>query len=78
MMEVVFSASVTGLATTIAGFRDGLEGPSAVNVHGNAREKCMRRGVHCCRGCAVGGACEQRRENGVRGGVKCVISDSAE
>jgi hypothetical protein len=54
MMEVAFSASVTGLATVIAGLRDGLEGPSVVNIHWNARGKCVRRGVHCCRACGSG------------------------
>jgi hypothetical protein len=43
MMEVAFSASVTGLATVIAGLRDGLE-----DIHWNARGKCAQRGVHCC------------------------------
>jgi hypothetical protein len=56
MMEVAFSTSVTGLATAIAGLHDGLEGPSAVDVHRNARGKCARRGVDCCRGCG-GGRC---------------------
>jgi hypothetical protein len=50
MMEVAFSASVTGLATVIAGSRDGFEGPSVVDIHRNARGKCVRRGVHFCRG----------------------------
>jgi hypothetical protein len=27
---------------------------------------------------AVGGACEQRKENGVHGGAKCVISEGAD
>jgi hypothetical protein len=40
MMEVAFSASVTGLATAIAGLCDGFENPSAVDVHWNARGKC--------------------------------------
>jgi hypothetical protein len=34
---------------------------------------CITAGVT-----AVGGACEQRRENGVRGGAKCVISEGVE
>jgi hypothetical protein len=41
MTEVAFSASVTGLATAIAGLRDGLEGPSVVDVHQNTRGECM-------------------------------------
>jgi hypothetical protein len=41
MMEVALSASVTGLATAIAGLRDGLEGASVVDVHRNTREKCV-------------------------------------
>jgi hypothetical protein len=31
---------VTSLATAVAGLREGFEGPSAVNVHWNARGKC--------------------------------------
>jgi hypothetical protein len=50
MTEVAFSTSVTGLATAIAGLRNGLEGPSAVDVHRNARGECVRTGVYCCRG----------------------------
>jgi hypothetical protein len=41
MMEVSFSSSVTSLATAIAGLHDGLEGLSAVNIHQNARGKCV-------------------------------------
>jgi hypothetical protein len=41
---------------------------------GSAREEvCIATGV-----AAVGGACEWRRENGVRRGVKCVIGGGAE
>jgi hypothetical protein len=42
---------VTGLATAVAGLREGFENPSAVDIHRDARGKCARRGVHCCRGC---------------------------
>jgi hypothetical protein len=34
---------------------EGFEGPSAVDVDWNARGKCTRRGVHCCRGHSGGG-----------------------
>jgi hypothetical protein len=78
MTEVAFSTSVTSLATAIAGLRNGLEGPSAVDVHRNARGKYARRGVHYSRGRGSGRACEQRRENGVHGGAKCVIGKGAD
>jgi hypothetical protein len=55
MMEVALSADVTSLATVVAGFHNRFEGPSAVDVHRNPRRECMRRGVHCCRGCGGGG-----------------------
>jgi hypothetical protein len=55
MTKVAFSADVTGLATAVAGLRDGFEGPSVVDVHRNARGKCAQRGVHCCRGHGGGG-----------------------
>jgi hypothetical protein len=41
---------VTGLATAVAGLRERFEGSSAVNVHRDAGRKCVRRGVHFCRG----------------------------
>jgi hypothetical protein len=41
MMKVAFSADVTSLATAVAGLRNGFEGASVVNVHRNARGKCM-------------------------------------
>jgi hypothetical protein len=78
MMKVAFSADVTSLATTVAGLREGFESPSAVDIHRNARGKCTRRGVHCCRGRSGGGACEQRKENGVCGGAECIIGKGAE
>jgi hypothetical protein len=40
---------VTGLATAVAGLREGFKGSSAVDVHRDARRECARRGVHCCR-----------------------------
>jgi hypothetical protein len=55
MIKVVFSTNVISLATVVAGLREGFESPSAVNIHQNARWKCMRRGVHCCRGRGGGG-----------------------
>jgi hypothetical protein len=55
MMKVSFSADVTCLATAVAGFHDGFEGPSAVNVYWNARGKCVRRVMHFCRGRGGGG-----------------------
>jgi hypothetical protein len=42
MTKVAFSASVTGLATAVAGLHNGFEGLSAVDIHRNARGKCMR------------------------------------
>jgi hypothetical protein len=39
----------------------------------------MRKGVCIAAGVtAVGGACERRKENRVRGGAKCVIGEGAE
>jgi hypothetical protein len=32
---------VTGLATAVAGLCKGFEGPSVVDIHRNARGKCM-------------------------------------
>jgi hypothetical protein len=55
MMKVAFSADVTGLATAVAGLHNGFEGPSVVDIHQNARGKCMQRGMHCCRGHGSGG-----------------------
>jgi hypothetical protein len=40
-MEVAFSTSVTSLATVIAGLHDVLKGLSVVDVHWNARGKCV-------------------------------------
>jgi hypothetical protein len=34
---------------------------------------CIAAGV-----AAVGGACERRKENGVHGGVKCVVGEGAD
>jgi hypothetical protein len=65
MIEVALSTSVTGLAPAIAGLCDGLESPSAVDVHQNARGSA-HEGVCIAAGVAVaGGACEWRRENRV-------------
>jgi hypothetical protein len=50
MMKITLSADVTGLPTAVAGLREGFKGPSAVDVHRDARRECARRGVHCCRG----------------------------
>jgi hypothetical protein len=41
MMKVTISADVTSLAAVVAGLREGFEGPSAVNVHRNARRECV-------------------------------------
>jgi hypothetical protein len=41
MTKVTLSADVTGLATLAAGLREGFEGLSVVNIHRNARGKCM-------------------------------------
>jgi hypothetical protein len=68
---------VTSLATAIACLCKGFEGPSVVDIHWNARGKCARRGVHCCRG-RSGGACEQKNEKNVCGGTGYVISVGAE
>jgi hypothetical protein len=40
MMKITISADVTGLATAVAGVREGFEGPSAVNIHRDARREC--------------------------------------
>jgi hypothetical protein len=55
MMKVAISADVSGLATAVAGLCDRFEGPSAVDVHRNARRECVRRGVYCYRDCCSGG-----------------------
>jgi hypothetical protein len=55
MMKLALFADVTGLATAIAGWCKRFEGPGAVDIHQNARGECMRRGVHCYRGCGGGG-----------------------
>jgi hypothetical protein len=55
MTNVAVSTDVTGLATAVAGLREGFEGPSAVDIHRDARRECARRGVHCCRGRGGGG-----------------------
>jgi hypothetical protein len=56
---------VTGLATVVAGLCDGFEGLSAVDIHWDTRGKCMRWGMHCCRGHGSGGGSEWRKENRV-------------
>jgi hypothetical protein len=40
MTEVALFADVTGLAAAVSGLRKGFEGPSAVDIHWNARGKC--------------------------------------
>jgi hypothetical protein len=55
MMEVTLSADVASLATAVAGLCDGFEDPSTVDVHRDARRKCARRDVHCCRDRSGGG-----------------------
>jgi hypothetical protein len=37
MMRVIISADVTSLATAVAGLHEGFEGPSAVDIHRDAR-----------------------------------------
>jgi hypothetical protein len=74
MMKVAFSANVTGLATVVAGLCDRFENSSAIDIHQNAREKCTQRGMYCCRGRSSEGACEWRKENGVRRGAGCIVS----
>jgi hypothetical protein len=73
MMKVIFSASVTSLATVVAGLCDRFESLSVVDIHWNARGKCTQRGMHCCRGCSSGGAYEWKKENRVCGGVGCIV-----
>jgi hypothetical protein len=52
--DVVTTAAVltdvTGLPTAIAALGEGFKGPSAVDLHRDARRECVRRGVHCRRG----------------------------
>jgi hypothetical protein len=55
MMEVALSADVASLAAAVAGLHDGFEGLSTVDIHRNARRKCTRRGMHCCRDRGGGG-----------------------
>jgi hypothetical protein len=55
MTKVAVSADVTGLATVVAGLREGFEGLSVVDVHRDARRECAQRGVHCWRGHSGGG-----------------------
>jgi hypothetical protein len=40
MTKITLSADVTGLPTVVAGLREGFEGPSAVDVHRDARREC--------------------------------------
>jgi hypothetical protein len=40
MTMVVVFANVTGLSTAVAGLGEGFKGPSAVNVHRDARREC--------------------------------------
>jgi hypothetical protein len=60
MMKVAFSADVTGLATAVAGLHDGFEGPSAVDIHQNARGGSVREEACIAAGVAVVGPCEWR------------------
>jgi hypothetical protein len=48
---------------------------TSIRTPGGSAHKgvCIAAGV-----AAVGGACEQRKENGVRGGAECVIGEGAE
>jgi hypothetical protein len=41
MMKITISADVTGLSTAVAVLHKGFEGPSAVNVHRDARRECV-------------------------------------
>jgi hypothetical protein len=41
MTKITVSTDVTGLATAVVGFHNGFEGLSVVNVHRNAKGKCM-------------------------------------
>jgi hypothetical protein len=78
MTKVAISADLTGLATAVAGSREGFEIPSAVNVHGNTRGKCAREGVCITAGVTAVGGCEWRNENGMCGGTGYVVSVGAE
>jgi hypothetical protein len=56
------------------GWRVRVQSTSIGTPGGSAREGvCIAAGV-----VAVGGACERRKENGVRGGAECVIGEGAE
>jgi hypothetical protein len=77
MMKVALFADVAGLATAVAGLCEGLEGPSAVDIHRDARRECTQRGV-IATGVAAEGGCERRKENGVCGGAECVVSEGTE
>jgi hypothetical protein len=41
MTKVTVFTDVTCLATAVAGLREGFESPSVVDVHQDARGKCM-------------------------------------
>jgi hypothetical protein len=49
MMKVALFADVTSLATVVAGLCEGSQGLGAVDIHRNARGKCVGRGVYCYR-----------------------------
>jgi hypothetical protein len=73
MTEVALSTDVAGLSTAVTGLCEGFEGPSVVDVHRSAREgACIAAGVTAV------GACVWRNENGVCGGVECVMAGGAE
>jgi hypothetical protein len=55
MTKVALFADVTSLATAVAGLHERFEGPSTVDVHGDARGEYTQRGVHYCRGHGSGG-----------------------
>jgi hypothetical protein len=60
MMKVTFSADLTGLATAVAGLREGFESLSAVDIHRNARGSahegvCIAAGVAAVGGHVSGG-----------------------
>jgi hypothetical protein len=70
MVEVTLFTEVTSLAAVVACLHDGFEGPSAVDVHQDARGSA-RKGVCIAAGVTVvGGPCERRKDNGVRGGAE--------
>jgi hypothetical protein len=69
---------VASLATVVTCLCNGFESLSVVYVHRNARGKCARRGVHCCRGCDSGGGLCGGKGTECVGGAEWIASVGAD